>query len=206
MCVQNQQLVANYVRNVCEAFKDSRHTQITRNRSNIGKVGLLDMESSNEVKSSDASTQVGVVAISGEPAIVINGVPDPSPDFLNDIAAKKSVTETILESSEHYGQGEWLKGREVLKKFGRKCYKGKVHNYDSETNWYEIIYEDGDSEEMELCDLQTVMVPLDIKSSLRTWLLKLTNANGEKHKSQRKEKNKVSKEKNKAMKKKKKAV
>jgi len=94
----------------------------------------------------------------------------------------------------------------VLKKFGRKCYKGKVHNYDSETNWYEIIYEDGDSEEMELCDLQTVMVPLDIKSSLRTWLLKLTNANSEKHKSQRKEKNKVSKEKNKAMKKKKKAV
>lgn len=164
------------------------------------------MESNNEVESSGASTQVGVVAISGEPAIVINGVPNPSPDFLNVIAAKKSVTETILESSGHYGQGEWLEGREVLKKFGRKCYKGKVHNYDSETNWYEVIYEDGDSEEMELCDLQKVMVPLDIRSSLRTWLLKLTNANNDKHKGKRKEKNKVFKAKKKAMKKKRKAL
>lgn len=163
------------------------------------------MESNTEVKSSGASTQVGVVAISGEPAILINGVPDPSPDFLNVIAAKKSVTETILESSGQYGQGEWLEGREVLKKFGRKYYKGKVNNYDSETNWYEVIYEDGDSEEMELCDLQTVMLPLDIRSSLKTWLLKLTNANRDKHKSRRKKKNKVFK-KNKAMKKKRKAV
>lgn len=161
------------------------------------------MESNNEVKSSSASAQVGVVAISGEPAIVINGVPDPSPDFLNDIAAKKTVTETILESSEYFGQGEWLKGREVLKKFGRKYYRGKVHKYDSKTNWYEIIYEDGDSEEMELRDLQTVLVPLDIRSSLRTWLLKLTKS--EKRKIRRKKKNKVSKAKSKAMKKKKKA-
>ncbi|GLJ38856.1 hypothetical protein SUGI_0791930 [Cryptomeria japonica] len=143
------------------------------------------MENNHEELVNGASA-ANVVPIRGEPAVVINGVPDPSPDFVNENVARQPVTECAAESIGPYGQGEWLKGRKVLKKFGRKYFKGKVQNYDPETNWYMVIYEDGDREEMELQDLQMVMLPLDIRSPLETWLMKLAKYNTPKNKSQRK--------------------
>lgn len=147
------------------------------------------MGKSHGVEERDDSITVGVMEIPGEPAVVVNGVPDPSPEFSNDTEAGRLVTDSVSESIEFYGQGEWLKGRKVLKKFGKKYYKGKVKNYDPETNWYKVVYEDGDSEEMEFCELQMVMVPLDIKSPLKTWLLKLAKFNTPKERTEKKKEN-----------------
>lgn len=38
-----------------------------------------------------------------------------------------------------FGDGEALKGRTVVKKFGRRKYIGEVVGFDSETKWYKVL-------------------------------------------------------------------
>eukprot|EP00262_Sarcandra_glabra_P014836 TRINITY_DN4427_c0_g1_i1.p1 TRINITY_DN4427_c0_g1~~TRINITY_DN4427_c0_g1_i1.p1 ORF type:complete len:220 (-),score=50.63 TRINITY_DN4427_c0_g1_i1:602-1231(-) len=120
-------------------------------------------------KEESESSSEGVFEIPGEPAIVINGVPnmtlDDSSSIHHDIASDK-------EAKDIPGFGEWLEGREVRKLFGEQYYSGKVVKFDRETNWYRVVYEDGDFEDLEWRELQEVLVPLDIAIPLESLALK----------------------------------
>ena len=64
--------------------------------------------------------------------------------------------------------GYGLVGREVLKLFGGQYYAGKVAKYDEEMCWYRVVYEDGDSEDLEWNELEEVLRPLDIMVPLKS--------------------------------------
>lgn len=111
-----------------------------------------------------------VFEISGEPAVVINGVPDISP---SDCTFIPTCTVNESGSKPNTGFGEWLEGREVRKLFGDQYYSGKVVKFDQEMNWYRIEYEDGDLEDLNWHELQEVLLPLDIAIPLKTLALKI---------------------------------
>ncbi|KAL6614209.1 hypothetical protein ACP70R_036479 [Stipagrostis hirtigluma subsp. patula] len=115
------------------------------------------------------SETASVIEVAREPAIIINGVPDlPSdctsvsqPEVQND--AESQVVDPRF--------GEWLEGRKVRKLFGDTYYIGKVVKYDSESNWYSIVYDDGDQEDLEWRELEEVLLPLDITIPLKTLVM-----------------------------------
>lgn len=115
------------------------------------------------------SSSTGVFEIPGEPAIVINGVPDVC--LINDTFAPSNAT-AVAESDENKGFGEWLEGREVQKLFGEQYYSGVVTEYDKEAGWYRVVYEDGDFEDLDWNELEEVLRPLDIMVPLKTLALK----------------------------------
>ncbi|XP_033145939.1 dirigent protein 17 isoform X2 [Brassica rapa] len=98
-----------------------------------------------------------IFEIPGEPAVVINGVPDePQTDSM--IAKDEPKPATV-------GCGEWLEGREVRKFFLGQYYSGTVTKFDKGTGWYMVEYEDGDSEELDWSELEEVLLPMDTKNS-----------------------------------------
>ncbi|CAO1944517.1 unnamed protein product [Urochloa humidicola] len=105
-----------------------------------------------------------VIKVAREPAIIINGVPDLPPDRTGSEPEVKNDAESQVDPR----FGEWLEGRKVRKLFGDTYYVGKVAKYDSESNWYNIIYNDGDQEDLEWSELEAVLLPLDITVPLRT--------------------------------------
>ncbi|CAF2265559.1 unnamed protein product [Brassica rapa] len=101
-----------------------------------------------------------IYEIPGEPAVVINGVPDePQTDSM---IAKD---EPKPSSAATVGCGEWLEGREVRKFFLGQYYSGTVTKFDKGTGWYMVEYEDGDSEELDWSELEEVLLPMDTKNS-----------------------------------------
>ncbi|KAI3832452.1 hypothetical protein MKW92_037559 [Papaver armeniacum] len=154
-----------------------------------------------------------VYEIPGEPAIVINGMPDlndlvveleiSSSSSMSDdeLSAGESVDEKkpnvvtgassvdvvkgdssiavdikrdVEESKRNNGFGEWLQGREVRKLFGDEFYTGKVKKYDKEDGWYRVVYEDGDSEDLEWNELEEILLPLDIAIPLKSLAMKIS--------------------------------
>ncbi|KAK3012956.1 hypothetical protein RJ639_008993 [Escallonia herrerae] len=111
------------------------------------------------------SASTGVFELPGEPAVVINGVPPLSP---SDEALVDRETFKDSESHSTTGFGEWLIGREVRKLFGGQFYNGSVTEFDEETGWYRVVYEDGDFEDLEWHELENVLLPLDITVPLKT--------------------------------------
>ncbi|KAK2971596.1 hypothetical protein RJ640_024232 [Escallonia rubra] len=111
------------------------------------------------------SALTGVFELPGEPAVVINGVPPLSP---SDEAIVDRETFKDSESRSTTGFGEWLIGREVRKLFGGQFYNGSVTEFDKETGWYRVVYEDGDFEDLEWHELENVLLPLDITVPLKT--------------------------------------
>ena len=111
-----------------------------------------------------------IFEIPGEPAVVINGVPDePQTDSM---IAKD---EPKPSSAATVGCGEWLEGREVRKFFLGQYYSGTVTKFDKGTGWYMVEYEDGDSEELDWSELEEVLLPMDVTVPLRSislWILK----------------------------------
>ncbi|OEL24991.1 Dirigent protein 17 [Dichanthelium oligosanthes] len=114
------------------------------------------------------SEAASVIKVTREPAIIINGVPDLPPDCS---AGSQPEVKNDTESQVDPHFGEWLEGRKVRKLFGDTYYVGKVAKYDSESNWYNIIYDDGDQEDLEWCELEEVLLPLDITVPLRTLVI-----------------------------------
>lgn len=104
-----------------------------------------------------------LIKVTREPAIIINGIPELRPDCTSD-----SQPEVNAESQVDPRFGEWLEGRKVKKLFGDTYYIGKVVKYDSESNWYNILYDDGDQEDLEWCELEKVLLPLDVTIPLKT--------------------------------------
>ncbi|XXG68958.1 hypothetical protein AAC387_Pa06g1935 [Persea americana] len=121
-------------------------------------------------KQEPQSSSPCVYEIPGEPAIVIDGVPNISP------ASNAFIPMDIAGESESKPSpslGEWLVGREVRKMFGDQYYSGKVANFDQEMKWYRVEYEDGDFEDLEWCELKEVLLPLDVAISLKALALKI---------------------------------
>lgn len=62
---------------------------------------------------------------------------------------------------------ESLKGRKVSKRFNKKKFLGEVIGYDPESQWFKVLYEDGDEEELEKEELDSILLPLgDAKASV----------------------------------------
>ena len=110
-----------------------------------------------------------VFEVIGEPAVVINGMPN----------ATRGFTPTILDTMDNPVPGndpcfgKLLVGRKVQKFFGDRYYSEKVEKYDKGTNWYRVVYEDGDFEDLEWCQLEDVLVPLDISIPLMTLAMRM---------------------------------
>ncbi|XP_022972769.1 dirigent protein 17-like [Cucurbita maxima] len=107
-----------------------------------------------------------VYELPGEPAIVINGVPDipacdTAPSLCNSLK-----DENLLGGST--GFGEWLEGRVVNKMFGDRYYYGVIIEFDNDTGWYRVEYEDGDFEDLDWHGVERVLLPMDITVPLRT--------------------------------------
>ncbi|KAI3965043.1 hypothetical protein MKX01_013974 [Papaver californicum] len=151
---------------------------------------------------------VSVYKIPGEPAIVINGMPnlndlvlelgvstvdEKKPNVLTGGCSTESVDgkkpnmvkgdsstaaidieSDVEESKRNAGFGEWLEGREVRKLFDDEFYSGKVKKYDKEASWYRVVYEDGDSEDLEWNELTEILLPLDIAIPLKSLAMKIS--------------------------------
>ncbi|KAL8152663.1 hypothetical protein V2J09_010423 [Rumex salicifolius] len=112
----------------------------------------------------------GIFEIPGEPAVLINGVPDIPPS--QDLPTNSNITPET-DQPRCTGFGEWLEGREVKKQFGEQYYSGMVTEYDRESGWYRVVYEDGDFEDLEWQELKDVLEPLDISIPLKNLALKI---------------------------------
>lgn len=136
-----------------------------------------------ETSSSMQHLVPAVTKITGEPAILVIGVPISSYSG-NDVdqiskenlklrpkleSASESESESESASEPEFDPcfGEWLMGRKVRKLFGDAYYSGKVVRYDAEANWYRVEYEDGDMEDLYWHELEKVLVPLDISIPLK---------------------------------------
>lgn len=120
------------------------------------------------------SLPTGVFELPGEPAIVINGVPDVSPSDATPVLSSTCViTSQNADVFRDSSFGEWLEGREVRKLFGESYFSGTVSLFDKETGWYRVVYEDGDSEELDWKELQEVLLPLDITVPLKSLAQKI---------------------------------
>ncbi|KAL5743089.1 hypothetical protein ACOSP7_029821 [Xanthoceras sorbifolium] len=125
-------------------------------------------------ESETESFLTGVFEIPGEPAVVINGLPDMYP---SDNAIVPFCTVTDAQSPGDAGFGEWLEGREVRKLFGNQYYSGTVTQFDKESGWYRVVYEDGDFEDLDWHELEEVLQPLDITVPLKTLAMKIVKKN-----------------------------
>lgn len=132
------------------------------------------MENTGSIKQEAPSLPLGIFEIPGEPAVVINGVPDePQTDCM--IAKDEPISSVTV------GSGEWLEGRQVRKFFYGQYYSGTVTKFDKESGWYRVAYEDGDSEDLDWAELEEVLLPLDVTAPLRSvalWIIKYRQAYG----------------------------
>lgn len=117
------------------------------------------------IKQESNSSAVGVYEVAGEPAIVINGVPDIIPSDCS-IALRDGTSK--FEINVGSGLGEWFEGREVRKWFMGRYYSGRVTDYDKDSRWYRVHYEDGDSEDLDWQELEEVLLPLDVAVPLKS--------------------------------------
>ncbi|KAJ8899719.1 hypothetical protein K2173_019418 [Erythroxylum novogranatense] len=132
------------------------------------------------------SLQTRVFHLPGEPAIVINGVPDlPVSVGSGDIVDSTRVGDSescrnATPSPELFGvtgYGEWFEGRRVRKPFGFEYYLGTVTQFDKESGWFRVVYEDGDFEDLDWRELQEVILPLDITVPLKSLAQKIIKKN-----------------------------
>ncbi|KAI4349233.1 hypothetical protein L6164_009850 [Bauhinia variegata] len=122
------------------------------------------MEGVKNQQQSNASV-ARVFELPGEPAIVINGVPDIIPSG-STIPFHNASSTVITQGNSNFG--EWLEGREVLKLYRGQYYSGTVMEFDKESGWYRVLYEDGDSEDLDWKELEEVLLPLDVTVPLKT--------------------------------------
>lgn len=123
-----------------------------------------EMDGGGSQQKSDASA-TAVFELPGEPAIIINGMPDIIPSESTPALHKTSST---VEAPVHSGLGEWLEGREVLKLFMGRYYSGVVLQFDKQTGWFRVLYEDGDSEDLDWQELEEILLPLDVTIPLKS--------------------------------------
>lgn len=128
-----------------------------------------------EKKAGETEPESGIYELPGEPAVVVNGVPEVNPNC--NTLVLSVVDKEDGESKKDRGCGEWLEGREVRKLFGERYYYGSVIQFDKETGWYRVEYEDGDAEDLDWNELEEVLVPVDITVPLKSVALKQLKKN-----------------------------
>ncbi|XP_062117087.1 dirigent protein 17-like isoform X2 [Humulus lupulus] len=132
---------------------------------------MSDMVGNGKIEKQEIDSSSTVVfEIPGEPAVIINGMPDVCPT--SDNFGSCTAIAVAESNGGHKGFGEWLEGREVQKLFGEHYYTGVVTEYDTEAGWYRVVYEDGDFEDLDWNELEEVLKPLDIMVPLKTLALK----------------------------------
>ncbi|KAK7337007.1 hypothetical protein VNO77_17563 [Canavalia gladiata] len=124
---------------------------------------IFEMEGKGNKHESNASA-AGVYELPGEPAIVINGVPDIIP---GDGTIPPRDASSTVQTHWPLGLGEWFEGREVRKWFMGRYYSGMVTQFDKDSGWYRVLYEDGDSEDLDWQELEEVLLPLDVTIPLK---------------------------------------
>ncbi|XP_050382885.1 dirigent protein 17-like [Argentina anserina] len=119
-----------------------------------------------------SSSAASVYEIPGEPAVVIDGmlVVPPSDGSLQSLVFSEGVNDAASLGNTRFGV--WLVGREVRKMFGGHYYSGTVTEFDEESGWWRVVYEDGDLEDLEWNELERVLQPLDIMVPLKSLALK----------------------------------
>ncbi|KAG5055502.1 hypothetical protein JHK85_008012 [Glycine max] len=110
------------------------------------------------------ASAAGVYELPGEPAIVINGVPDIIPGGCT-IAPGNASSKVEMHAPS--GLGEWFEGRDVQKWFMGRYFSGMVTDFDKDSGWYRVHYEDGDSEDLDWQELEEVLLPLDVTVPLK---------------------------------------
>jgi hypothetical protein len=65
----------------------------------------------------------------------------------------------LVEHDDDLDMGFRLVGFEVLKRFGEDEFAGVVVGFDRKTEWYRVVYEDDDQEEMDLEELKKIIRP-----------------------------------------------
>ncbi|XP_020212664.1 dirigent protein 17 [Cajanus cajan] len=128
------------------------------------------------IKQESNASAAGIHELPGEPAIVINGVPDIIP---SDCTVAPHNASCKVETHVPSGLGEWFEGREVRKWFMGRYYSGIVTEFDKDSGWYRVHYEDGDSEDLDWHELEEVLLPLDVTISLKALTQKIVR-NGKK--------------------------
>ncbi|KAM5559964.1 dirigent protein 17-like [Rosa sericea] len=121
-----------------------------------------------EVEPSSSST-ASVYEIPGEPAVVIDGMLVVPPSN-GSLVLSDAVNDAASLGNTRFGV--WLVGREVRKLFGEQYYSGTVTEFDEESGWWRVVYEDGDLEDLEWNELEEVLQPLDIMVPLKSLALK----------------------------------
>ncbi|KAK9127223.1 hypothetical protein Syun_016020 [Stephania yunnanensis] len=129
----------------------------------------------NYGESRHGGSSSSVYEIPGEPAIVINGVPNVA--ALSKCVSFQYDTAKCGELETSSGFGELLEGRGVRKLFGEQFYSGTVTKFDRETGWYSVVYEDGDFEDLEWRELEQILVPLDITVPVKQVVSKMLKKN-----------------------------
>jgi len=72
-------------------------------------------------------------------------------DRLNSNQPEVTVTFSVAAPSRYVGDS-------VCKLFGTEYFNGEVTAYNPDTDWYRIIYEDGDSEDVELNEVKRLRI------------------------------------------------
>ncbi|GMY14652.1 dirigent protein 17 [Fagus crenata] len=80
------------------------------------------MENSS-IEQEPESSSTGIFKLSGEPAIVINGIPNVS---ASDSTPVLNNTVNDAEINRNTGFGDWSEGRGVQKLFGKQYFSGMV--------------------------------------------------------------------------------
>lgn len=122
-----------------------------------------EMEDKGNQQEPNASS-AAVYKVPGEPAVVINGVPDITP---GGSTTPPPNPLSIVEYREPTLWGELFEGREVKKWFMGRFYSGTVTEFDKENRWFRVRYEDGDTEDLNWRELDEVLLPLDAKIPLK---------------------------------------
>jgi hypothetical protein len=76
----------------------------------------------------------------------------------------QSLTQTITVSSASSSSTtmpETYVGRRIHKKFGRKMIPATITAWDTEHNFYHVKYDDEDSEDLDVSEMQRFLIPID---------------------------------------------
>ncbi|KAL6142036.1 hypothetical protein ACLB2K_060320 [Fragaria x ananassa] len=128
-----------------------------------------DNTNKEQVVELSPSSSASVYEIPGEPAVVIDGMLVVPPSN-GSLVLSEAVNDAASLGNTRFGL--WLVGREVRKLFGEQYYSGTVTEFDEESGWWRVVYEDGDLEDLEWNELEQVLQPLDIMVPLKSLALK----------------------------------
>lgn len=119
-------------------------------------VGELPSEKSSQVDHTAGSELPSDKDPGGEQTVGTEVPSVKAPEAEGDHAQEVDPAADRKEVSEQDVQA--IKGQKVLKKFGKKDYLGDVTDYDLETKWFKVVYEDGDEEDLELDEVRLILI------------------------------------------------